>query len=136
MTRPVVTVDPAMNFGAPSIRGVRVGTIGELVWAGEAVDTVAAEYDLTCEQVLTACWFLGRFGIEDALPAARFGAVWRKRWGTWAWEVDGAMWRGEYDLVPDPPTRKAPQKPVKAPRSDERPSRRMDGRSEGGEAAQ
>ena len=134
--RPVVTVDPRMNFGAPSVRGVEVGTIGELVWAGEPVGMVCANYDLTREQVLTACWFLGRFGIEDATPSMRHGAYWRARWGTWAWAADDAMWRGRWQDVTDPPTRNAPEGPVKAPRSAEHPGPVSRGHPEGGEAPQ
>lgn len=95
---PVVTVDPAVRFGFPAIRGISTDAIAGVVWAGESLATVADEYDVTREEVLVACWFEGTHGERK----------WRKRWGAWAEQVHGEFSNSRYD-VPDPPTGEDPE---------------------------
>lgn len=92
--RPIIVWDPRVRSGQPQINRTRVTVedVGGTIWAGETVDTVADEYNLTRADVLTACWWLGLHGTRD----------WRRRFGGWAAWVDSDLGSGRYD-VPDPP---------------------------------
>lgn len=57
--RPFVTVDAAVRFGQPHIKGVSTDAIASLYLAGEPVATVADEYGLTYHEVVLALWFEG-----------------------------------------------------------------------------
>lgn len=94
-----VSVHPAIHFGRPCIAGRPVDTIAEMVWVGESVATVAAEYDLARADVLIACWYQARYGDTTVRRP------WRKRWSAWADSVEADLWHGRHDCVPDPPTR-------------------------------
>lgn len=102
--RPFVSFAPGMRYGAPTINGtdIELDYLCDLVWAGDSVDVVAREYGCTRDDVLTACWFAGTYGLSDQSQAE--GARWRKRWGAWAEEAHGPMWSGRYGEVADPPT--------------------------------
>jgi uncharacterized protein (DUF433 family) len=92
--RPQVCWSPGMRFGEPHVRGRPVDAIGGMVWAGERVEVVAEEYDVTREEVIVACWWLGRHGEPR----------WRRRWKAWTQVVESELWHGRYD-VQDPPDR-------------------------------
>lgn len=92
--RPVVTTDPAVRFGYPTMRGVPVEAIAEHVWEGSSLDSIAEDFGLTREQVLVACWYQGIHGTR----------AWRQRWKSWATEAHKELWHSRYD-VPDPPSR-------------------------------
>ena len=49
-----VVIDPVRRFGAPVVRSTPTDVIAELVRAGEPVEWVAEQYELTLEQVLDA----------------------------------------------------------------------------------
>lgn len=49
-----VVIDPARRFGVPVVRSTPTDVLAELVRAGEPVEWVAQQYDLTLEQVLDA----------------------------------------------------------------------------------
>lgn len=49
-----VTIDPVRRFGTPVVRSTPTDVLGELVRAGEPIEWVAEQYDLTLEQVLDA----------------------------------------------------------------------------------
>lgn len=100
--RPHLTIDPAVNSGAPSVRGVCAWVLAGAVWAGEPVDEVAELYEVTREEVLTACWWLGSGGVEFA--AGRRSPRWVHRWGAWAGDAGWKIWRGDWAAVTDPPT--------------------------------
>lgn len=87
---PVITVRPGYSFGRPSIGGVTTSAVAGMVMAGESVQTVAYEYDLTPVEVLWACW-------HEAM-----NGCYRRQWSTWANRPDvyAALRQGE---VPDPP---------------------------------
>ncbi|MBM3769987.1 MAG: DUF433 domain-containing protein [Acidimicrobiia bacterium] len=53
---PGITMNPDVRFGKPCIAGTRmdVATVVGLVAAGETVETVASEYQLSVEQVRAA----------------------------------------------------------------------------------
>lgn len=70
--RPHVVIDPAVAYGAATIRGVPTGAVAGMVRAGETLATVADEYDLTLCEVILACWFEGTHGR------------YRKQWKAWA----------------------------------------------------
>ena len=101
-----VTFSPGMRSGEPTINGSRipVDLIGQLVWHGDGAKDVADDYNLTREDILVACWFLGTYGVAGRTERSVVGKVWRKRWETWARVNHGHMWRGDFDAVPDPPS--------------------------------
>lgn len=94
MTRPVVTVDLAVRWGQPCIRTTRVLDLAGTHWAG---DDACDEYDITRPELLTACWHMAIYGVAPEPP-------WR-RWKAWADGHFEALARGEYERVPDPPTK-------------------------------
>ena len=67
---PGVTMDPDVRFGKPCIAGTRVDVamIVGLFAAGETVETVAAEYMLTAEQVRSALAYAAH--VAAHLPPA------------------------------------------------------------------
>lgn len=77
--RPVVTVDPAVAFGWPHIKGVKCEAIASLFWAenGDA-DAVMYDYGLTRHELAVALWH-----------EATHGAARREfpGWRVWADEV-------------------------------------------------
>jgi uncharacterized protein (DUF433 family) len=74
MTRPVVTIDPAMRFGQPQIKGISTDAIAGMYWAGENAETVCDDYGLTRHELLVALWFEGTHGE-------------RPEWKSWADDV-------------------------------------------------
>lgn len=106
--RPFVSHDPARRSGTPTINGSRlsIDVLCHSVWAGYPVAQVAHEFGCTREDVLTACWFAGTYGLADQSQAE--AARWRKRWGAWARQAHDHMWSGEYGEVLDPPTEEQP----------------------------
>jgi uncharacterized protein (DUF433 family) len=49
-----VVIDPVRRFGSPVVRSTPTEVLAELVRAGEPVEWVAEQYDLTLDQVLDA----------------------------------------------------------------------------------
>jgi len=95
--RPLVTVDPAVRFGQPAIKGISTDAIAGMVWAGESVETVADEYSLVRAEVLLACWYEAMWGAKR----------WRRRWAKWADHAYSApLWRMP-DCVADPPNKES-----------------------------
>lgn len=92
--RPVVTADPAVSFGRAAVKGISAEAIGDPVWAGESLERVGDDFNLTRTEVLVACWYLGAHGSRG----------WRRRWRDWAGSVHGDLAHGRYE-VPDPPVR-------------------------------
>lgn len=83
--RPVLTIDPALQFGRVCVENTRIPaeSIAECVAAGDSVDEVAADYAITREHVLLACWW------EVQVERARRSQSKRSRklleaWGEWA----------------------------------------------------
>lgn len=101
-----VTFTPGTNFGAPSLGGVPLRVLLPIVWV-DGVAVAMGSYSLTREDVLVACWFAARCGIDDVYPGFGHrtdGRVWKTRWGRWAKEHQTKMWHGVWNEVPDPPT--------------------------------
>lgn len=90
--RPVVTVDPAVNFGEPSVRGIAVDVIAAQVWAGEDLDQVADDYHLSRPEAILACWHVARHARR----------LWRLRWEAWLKTVESDLWHGRCDVVAPP----------------------------------
>ena len=67
---PGITMNPDVRFGKPCIAGTRmdVATVVGLIAAGETVDTVASEYQLTIEQVRAALAYAAH--VAAHLPPA------------------------------------------------------------------
>lgn len=95
--RPFVSFDPAMRVGQPCINHTRIPiwSIAGMVWAGEPVEAVAEDYDISRWAVLVACWYQGTYG----------GRSWRKRWKEWADVAHEDLWHSRPDMVSNPPRR-------------------------------
>ena len=67
---PGITMNPDVRFGKPCITGTRidVATVISLIAAGETVETVASEYQLSVEQVRAALSYAAHMAAH--LPAA------------------------------------------------------------------
>ncbi|MFF0822498.1 DUF433 domain-containing protein [Micromonospora haikouensis] len=94
---PVIEISPRVRFGHPHLRGIPTDAVAGMVWAGEAVETVCDEYDMTRHEVLLCCWWEGSQG------------EYRRQWKTWATEAQPMLggWVKPFDLaaIPDPPSR-------------------------------
>ena len=79
--RPIITIDPGVRFGAPTIRGIPTGSLAELVYAGDGVAPTAQDFGLTVDEVLLACWW-----EAESAKTSRFkrDRVLVARWGAWA----------------------------------------------------
>lgn len=87
-----IRVDPSIHFGAPRVGGTAVETVAGMVWAGDRVDAVAEEYNLSAAQVLVACWYAASHGL------------YRMRWRAWLRGCEEMFWHCQYDKIPDPPS--------------------------------
>ena len=67
---PGISVDPDVRFGKPCIRGTRidVATLVGLFAAGEAVEIVSSEYQLSVEQIRAALGYAAH--VTAHLPPA------------------------------------------------------------------
>jgi uncharacterized protein (DUF433 family) len=67
---PGISVDPDVRFGKPCIKGTRmdVATVVGLFAAGETVETVSSEYELSFEQVRAALAYAAH--VAAHLPPA------------------------------------------------------------------
>jgi len=92
--RPFVAIDPAMQFGRATLNHTRltVETVAGFVAAGDPVELVADEYEITRADVLVCCWYVARYGTRR----------WRERWGQWAAAAESELWHGRYQVA-DPP---------------------------------
>lgn len=102
-----VECSPTVRGGQPTIGGIPVAAIADRVWAGEGVDAVADDYELTRADVIVACWYAGQYGLpSDRRPPLAATRLWRHRWGDWADQANGAPWTTDcdYDQIPEPPT--------------------------------
>jgi uncharacterized protein (DUF433 family) len=94
--RPHIVIDPAQNFGRPSIARTRVpipAALG-LLDAGEPPDVVLDELSLTLPDLLICCWYEARYGM--------YGTP-REAWADWLEQWESTLWRTHYDQVPLPP---------------------------------
>lgn len=98
-----VSADPAVQFGRPCIDGTRIPAenIAELVAAGETVEGVCEDFNLTRAQVLVACWYYTRHGVGDG-----FGLRTKLRaaWGPWLADTHRQFAAREHDAIPNPPS--------------------------------
>jgi uncharacterized protein (DUF433 family) len=95
--RPVVTVDPAVRFGRPAIKGISTDAIAGMVRAGEDFASVAEDYGLSVHEVIVACWYEGTYGRR------------RAAWRSWARSVAAALGGHEpLDLgtISEPPAKR------------------------------
>ena len=67
---PGISIDPDVRFGKPCIKGTRmdVATVVGLFAAGETVETVAGEYELSVEQIRAALAYAAH--VAAHLPPA------------------------------------------------------------------
>lgn len=106
--RPHLVIDPGIARGEPSIGGISIGQIADLVWSGMSWEEISADYDLGLPRILLACAVAGRDGTGRG-PADT--ARWRQRWGAWSPGVLAAMWdhdRCDYGAIPWPPSEATP----------------------------
>lgn len=97
--RPFVAFDPAMQGGRATIggTGLTVELMAERIFSGWSETGILSDWDyLTRADLITACWFVGTYGSR----------TWRRRWGAWAAEAHGPLWRcdaAEIAAIPWPP---------------------------------
>ena len=111
MSDAYVWIDPARCSGEPCIGGTRINVslvVGN-VWT-HGVENAMDLWCLTRGQVLGACWYAGAGNVvrvhgKGGKYVGHRGP-WRKRWGAWAHEVHGHLWKQELDDVTDPPMAK------------------------------
>jgi uncharacterized protein (DUF433 family) len=67
---PTITMNPDVRFGKPCIAGTRmdVATVVGLIAAGETVETVASEYQLSTQQIRAALAYAAH--VAAHLPPA------------------------------------------------------------------
>jgi len=67
---PGISVDPGVRFGKPCLAGTRmdVATVVGALGAGESIESVERDYQLTREQVLTALRYAAH--VAAHLPPA------------------------------------------------------------------
>lgn len=71
--RPVVSVDPAVAWGRPHIKGIHTEAIAGLYWAEDGDEqAVMADYGLTRHELAVALWHEATHGVA------------RKRYPGWA----------------------------------------------------
>jgi len=94
--KPFVSIAPTMQFGDPVINGTRlkVELIGERYWdLGEHIESEILEpYELTRGDVVLCCWYMARYGSRK----------WRKRWESWANQINAGWW-SDLSTLPLPP---------------------------------
>ena len=96
MTRPVITIDPGMCFGAPQIHGITTEAVAGMVRAGEDFATVAEDYGLSRHEVVLACWYEGTAGL------------YRLEWRSWTHRVFrqlGGWEESDVDAIEEPPVK-------------------------------
>lgn len=95
--RPFVSIDPAMRFGRPCLNHTRipVEVVADHFLAGDPIDRICADYQLSRGDILIACWYLGQYGDVE----------YRDRWSAWSSHVAETLWHStvDYTQVPDPP---------------------------------
>lgn len=93
--RLVVHVDPSCRFGEPFVRGPSCEAVAELVWVGEDLGSICADYGLTRSEALLSCWYVATHGTK----------AWRRRWKDWLEASAVLIAKQQYDDVEDPPDR-------------------------------
>ncbi len=99
--RPVVTVDPAVAWGRPAVRGIPTEAIADLFWAENGDDqAVMDDYGLSRHELAVALWHEGSYGEARK----RFAG-----WKAWADEIAYPRLAGwnplDVDSLPLPPGR-------------------------------
>ena len=90
-----VWIDPGRLSGQPCVggHGLSCEQMADCYWAGWSIAEMLSNWDLSRPQLLVAWWYQAKYG----------GRVWKKRWGAWAEASFGALWKGDYDAVENPP---------------------------------
>jgi len=108
-----VSFHPGMFSGSPHLTGHRLPLylIVESVWYG-GVSFAMENYEITREEVLTACWFAGIYGFDSIWRTRKPYGIrlkldrkWSRRWREWAITNHSEMWNGNWDDVLDPPSK-------------------------------
>lgn len=97
--QPYISIRPGMRSGQPTLNGTRLSpeAIAHVVWDGYDAETIKVQFweEATRWALLTACWYVARYGTP----------TWRKRWGAWAQTVYSDLTSsGDHDACPWPPT--------------------------------
>lgn len=90
-----VSVCPGRRSGTPCVGGTRIAAehVAEYVW--QSGGNARERFGLTRGEMLVVAWYVATYSSKK----------WRTRWGKWATDHYDALWRADYDAVPDPPTR-------------------------------
>lgn len=105
-----VWVHPAIRSGEPCVGGTRVPVdmVVRLVWEND-VEVAMDTWELTRGQVLNACWYAAVVNVTRVHKRGGEYSTkrgpWRKRWGAWAKQVHGDLWKSTVndDVIPNPP---------------------------------
>ena len=97
--RPMIVLDPGVNGGDPALyrSRVRVENILERLDAGDDPEDVAEDHGLTRGDVLVACWFDARYGVDDHPRKEWLG--WWEQWEPSLWQAKTAQ---DYESIPFP----------------------------------
>lgn len=122
---PRIIIAPDSLSGEPTLsdRRIAISTIGEHVRTVGVAATMR-DYDLTRAEVLTACWYLGSYGITRIHKPGKHRRTARymvqqdrssvRKWRAWAEQNAAKFWDGQFDLIPDPPLARWQRKQAEA----------------------
>lgn len=110
---PHILITPIGLSGEPMLGNhlLPLSTIAEHAWL-VGVGTAMEDYGLTRPEMLTACWYLGAYGVISVHrpgrgPTARYATTSDKRsiraLRRWAEDYAPLLRDGDYDAIPDPP---------------------------------
>lgn len=101
-SRAVLTIDPRRQFGRVCVEGTRVpaDAIAKNVAAGDGVDRVADDYQITREQVLLCCLW---YSWECLSIRRNFERKVAKAWDKWADEALYVLGGHKPGPLADPP---------------------------------
>lgn len=90
-----VWISPGRRSGEPCVYGTRIPTenVATDTFMRDVACALHCYPQITRGQVLVACWF----------HATQGSRTWRRRWGAWAKQYEGELWKSDWDAVPDPP---------------------------------
>ena len=91
-----ISFAPYMQAGEPTIGRTRLPAdhIAKQWWYGVRLDLIQLNWpEVTRSVVLIVAWYFGTRG----------SVTWKKRWGDWARQWQGELFRSEWDAIALPP---------------------------------
>lgn len=92
---PFVSFSPGMQWGRATLNHtwLTADTVSSFVAAGDSVDFIADQYEISRADVLVCCWYRARYGTRRD----------RQLWRDWLDGSESDLWYGHWDKVTDPP---------------------------------